>query len=304
MPAVRRSCLVNNYNYASFVEESVSSALEQTVPFDEIIVVDDGSTDDSMSRLRRSFGSRGSVSLVKKENGGQLSALNEGFRRSTGDLVFFLDADDAYEKNYVEEVSKVYEADPACDFVFTALTKFGKEQGRVSTWHRGGNLGCTAALALARGKFVGAPTSAVSARRAVLGKVLPMPLEQDWRTRADECVVVGCSLAGARKYYLDRPLVRYRVHGGNRHFGRSLDARERHQYALRHDRMRSFVVQSLDRDPRRLIELAPQEFLALDRPHKKDLNRYLRIVARSDLRLSRKLRVGLTMFRHYLSGGR
>ena len=48
---VRRTCLINNYNYARFVEQSVSSALEQSLPFDEIIVVDDGCLPLAMRRL-------------------------------------------------------------------------------------------------------------------------------------------------------------------------------------------------------------------------------------------------------------
>jgi glycosyltransferase involved in cell wall biosynthesis len=299
---VRRTCLVNNYNYARFVEESVSSALEQTVPFDEIIVVDDGSHDDSVSKLRGRFGRRDNLTIVEKQNEGQLSCLNEGFRRSTGDLIFFLDADDAYDTRYVEEVSEVYERNPECDFVFTALKKFGNETGNVATWHSSGDLGSSVILTLALGKFVGAPTSAVSVRRRTLGRVLPMPLLEDWRTRADECLVVGCSLAGARKYCLDQPLVRYRVHGENRHFGRSLDAGERYRYALRHDRMVNYLLRHLGHDSRRLMELTSQEFLTIAKPHRKDLHRYLRIVAGSRVRLSRKLRMIVTMLRHYRSG--
>ena len=109
---MRRTCLVSNYNYARFVEESVSSALEQTVPFDEIIVVDDGSDDDSVSKLREKFGRRDNLTIVEKENEGQLSCFNEGFRRSTGDLIFFLDADDAYETCYVEQVSSIFQRNP------------------------------------------------------------------------------------------------------------------------------------------------------------------------------------------------
>src|SRR5436305_907491 len=96
-PRLKTSCLINNYNYAHFVGDAVDSALAQTVAFDEIIVVDDGSTDGSMELLTRRYGREDRVRVIRKPNGGQLSSFNEGFLGSSGDLLFFLDADDVYQ---------------------------------------------------------------------------------------------------------------------------------------------------------------------------------------------------------------
>ncbi|MGI9456162.1 MAG: glycosyltransferase family 2 protein, partial [Aeoliella sp.] len=113
---MRTTCLVNNYNYRPYVGEAVDSALSQSVPFDEIIVVDDGSTDESLSFLRREYASERRVKIVAKANGGQLSAFDEGVRHATGDLVFFLDADDCYRPEYLREAAEIYEQRPV-DFV-------------------------------------------------------------------------------------------------------------------------------------------------------------------------------------------
>src|SRR5437764_1069566 len=89
MPDV--SVIINNYNYGRFLAEAIESALSQTLPATEVIVVDDGSTDNSPEVIGRY---EGRIRSIMKSNGGQASALNAGFGASSGDVVIFLDADD------------------------------------------------------------------------------------------------------------------------------------------------------------------------------------------------------------------
>jgi hypothetical protein len=51
----------------------------------------------------------------------------------------------------------------------------------------------------------------------LLERILPLSFDTDWRTRADDCLVFGASMVGGRKFFLGRPLVRYRIHGGSMH---------------------------------------------------------------------------------------
>lgn len=85
------SVIVNNYNYGRFLGDAIDSALDQTYENIEVIVVDDGSTDESRDVIER-YDDR--IIPVLKENGGQASAFNAGFAASQGDVVIFLDADD------------------------------------------------------------------------------------------------------------------------------------------------------------------------------------------------------------------
>lgn len=85
------SVVVDNYNYGRFLGPAIDSALAQTYAPVEVIVVDDGSTDGSREVIS---GYGDLITVVLKENGGQASAFNEGFSRSRGDVVIFLDADD------------------------------------------------------------------------------------------------------------------------------------------------------------------------------------------------------------------
>jgi teichuronic acid biosynthesis glycosyltransferase TuaG len=90
----RISVVIPCYNVRDYVAEAIRSALSQTVLPAEIIVVDDGSTDGSDS-IVAAFAPR--VNLVRQKNAGPSAARNSGIRLSTGDLIAFLDADDAWE---------------------------------------------------------------------------------------------------------------------------------------------------------------------------------------------------------------
>src|ERR1700690_294673 len=98
------SIIINNYNYARFLSTAIDSALSQSYRSIEVIVVDDGSTDNSRDIIS-AYGDR--VIAVLKGNGGQASAFNAGVSASHGDIICFLDADDLF---YRWKVSRVVEA--------------------------------------------------------------------------------------------------------------------------------------------------------------------------------------------------
>lgn len=64
-----------------------------------------------------------------------------------------------------------------------------------------------------------APTSGITLRRDLASRFLPLACESAWRIRADFCLTMGAALADAKRYYLHRPLVHYRVHGSNAFYG-------------------------------------------------------------------------------------
>jgi glycosyltransferase involved in cell wall biosynthesis len=97
----RVSIIIDNYNYGRFVADAINSALEQTYPNCEVIVVDDGSQDDSQEVIAR-FGDH--IQTIFKRNGGQASAFNAAFAKSSGDVICLLDADDVFLPLKVERV--------------------------------------------------------------------------------------------------------------------------------------------------------------------------------------------------------
>src|SRR5262249_14409541 len=114
------SIIINNYNYAGFLREAIDSALNQTYRNTEVIVVDDGSTDESREIIA-SYGDR--IVPVLKQNGGQNSALNAGFSVSRGDIILFHDSDDVLFPTAVEASLEAF-AEPDVVKVYWPFIKF------------------------------------------------------------------------------------------------------------------------------------------------------------------------------------
>ena len=110
------SVVVAAYQAAATIGEALDSALEQTVPPHEIVVCDDGSTDDLDAALAP-FRER--IVLVRQENGGEASAKNAAARAATGEFVAILDADDVYLPGRLEALAALASARPDLDLLTT-----------------------------------------------------------------------------------------------------------------------------------------------------------------------------------------
>jgi glycosyltransferase involved in cell wall biosynthesis len=110
------SIIVPAYNLGEFTVEAVRSLLAQTYKNIEVIVVDDGSTDDTRMLLNRF---NGQIRYIYKENGGACSARNMGFRASSGELIGFLDCDDLYCRDKLEKYVKYFCDNPDKGMVYS-----------------------------------------------------------------------------------------------------------------------------------------------------------------------------------------
>ena len=211
------SVVVTCYNYRDFVEQAVDSALAQSRPPLEVIVVDDGSTDGSGALLQERYGADARVKVFCVRNGGQLSAFQRGLSEARGQVICFLDADDCWADSYLASLGAVYDARADVDFVFSDVSLMGNETGRQGYADQATDLGYTALSTWVHARWYGAPTSALSLRRPMVSRVLDLPAEMvsEWRISADNCLVFGASVLGARKYFLPTAAVNYRIHGRN-----------------------------------------------------------------------------------------
>lgn len=121
------SAVIPTYNAAHLVVDAIDSALAQTVRPDEIIVVDDGSSDNTASVLER-YGDR--IRYVVQENAGASAARNHGVRLAQSEYVAFLDADDVWHRRKLEFQVRVLEKRPdlgliGCRMFFWPTTEFG-----------------------------------------------------------------------------------------------------------------------------------------------------------------------------------
>ncbi|WP_374316777.1 glycosyltransferase family 2 protein [Aquabacterium sp.] len=226
---MRRVCLVNSFNYAQFLPACLSSIELQSTQFDLVVVVDDGSSDQSRGIIE-SYCNRlsGWVALFKS-NGGQLSCFNACVQLvEEDDIVTFLDADDVYPADYLASLLRRVDKHQA-DFYFGEAVQFqdGKAQPLISAVlcdRTDFVIPCSSAMARRFGAWIGSPTSAIAVRGRLLKDILPYPHEREWVTRADDVLVFGASLLGASKVYMPGVGVGYRVHGNNGFLGKKYSA--------------------------------------------------------------------------------
>ncbi len=120
MPRV--SIIIPCYNAAPWIEETIRSALAQTHADREIIVIDDGSTDDSLRRAR-TFEPAG-VRVVTQRNAGASAARNHGLRLATGDFIQYLDADDLLAPDKIERQLREFGRDPSTRLTSASWARF------------------------------------------------------------------------------------------------------------------------------------------------------------------------------------
>lgn len=217
------SVLINNYNYGRFLPEAIDSALGQTYSNLEVIVVDDGSTDDSLEVLRR-YGDR--VTSVLKKNGGQASAFNAGFAQCQGDVICFLDADDKFAPGKVARVVDVLMGDSKTGWCWDVEWKFQDGSGELLPHPQGsieGRWDARAAMAAGTPPRMLTACSGLSFRRQILARILPMP--EMFRITADGYVKLA-SLALSEGWLEPGQLTLQRIHGNN--FYTSQPAKKRH----------------------------------------------------------------------------
>jgi glycosyltransferase involved in cell wall biosynthesis len=209
------SIIITNYNYGRFLTQAIDSALGQDYPDVEVIVVDDGSSDDSREVIAR-YGDR--IIPILKTNSGQVSSSNVGYSHCRGDIVIFLDADDVL---YADAVSKHARKlrDPA------VVTSHGYLEVTNEDLEPTGR--CVPFKLMPAGDYlkrfihygpmayICAFTSGNAWSRRFLDRVMPMPEENRKIIGPDGYLSALAPLFG-RIDTIEGALGQYRIHGSNR----------------------------------------------------------------------------------------
>ncbi len=168
------SVLITNYNYANFISEAIKSVLSQTYQNFEIIICDDGSTDNSIDIINNFIKYDKRIILVAKQNGGQASAINTAFAASKGDIISILDSDDLFAPNKLELVVHTFK-NSNCGVVLHFLKTIDKK-GSVIWYNTGevrrGWIGREILMASHMGLQFG---SSISLHREVAERCFPLP---------------------------------------------------------------------------------------------------------------------------------
>ena len=180
LPPLRESPLVSvlmgNYNYGRYIDEALDSVLRQTYSNFEVIVCDDGSTDDSREVVARYSNRDPRIRMVVKENGGLASALNAAYAASRGEIICLLDADDVFLPSKLERVVGAFKKHGRGGVCIHRLIRMDKD-GHTFSYPRPMilNEGWVGPQALRGGAHVKyfPPTSGLSFRRPITDLLFP-----------------------------------------------------------------------------------------------------------------------------------
>jgi len=202
MPEV--SVIIPTYNCARYLGAAVDSVLAQSFSDIEVLVVDDGSKDNTPELMER-YGSP--VRYIRQPNGGVSVARNRGLAESQGNYVAFLDADDTWFPQKLQRQLGALTEQPACSICHTAFVIVNDDLVPMGVRH-GQRAGATLDSLLRRGNVVGSICTVLAERRLfnlVGGFDSQLSQCADW----DMWVRLA---AHAKFLYLDVPLVTYRQH--------------------------------------------------------------------------------------------
>jgi len=207
MPKV--SIIIPAFNQARFLGAAIESALRQTFSDLEVVVVDDGSTDETR-QVAAGFGDR--IRYIRQDNTGLPGARNQGIRESSGEYLCFLDSDDFYHPDKLQRQVELLDGDPELGFVYCDIVTTDEagqplpEQPSVNSATRqmSGNIFQTLMLA---GYF---PPHTVMIRRTVLEAVGHFDLNLGGH--ADYELWLRTSAAGHKACFIPERLAYYRTY--------------------------------------------------------------------------------------------
>jgi glycosyltransferase involved in cell wall biosynthesis len=224
------SIIISNYNYDRFLAQAIESALGQTYAHTEVIVVDDGSTDQSREIIAN-YGDR--IIPILQLNGKQAAAFNSGFAKSRGDIILFLDSDDYLFPQAVERIVDLWNPQLAkVHYRLSVVDGNGQSLGYSSP--QGNELlskGEVWRRLLEVGGYVSTPTSGNALSRRAMEHVFPIP--DTYKTTADDYLSYSIPFYGNVEA-IEEPLGAYRIHSNNQWALTTVTGDRFHRF-VRHD---------------------------------------------------------------------
>jgi hypothetical protein len=209
--------LINTYNYAHFIEDSINSVLDQTLGVEnmEIIVVDDGSTDDTAHRMDKYDGK---IIYIQKKNSGQASAFNLGFQHASGELIAFLDSDDYWVPDKLKVAVDNFKKHDALDIFYHNLQIVNSPLNSVQPYFSD-MPAAKAPQKVDLARYLRGhirdfpPTSGMMFRKSCLEKIMPMP--EHYQVCADTYLHYFAYFYAREILFVPELFGYYRKHGAN-----------------------------------------------------------------------------------------
>jgi glycosyltransferase involved in cell wall biosynthesis len=207
------SIVTPSFNQAAFLEQTIRSVLDQAYPRLEYLIMDAGSTDGSVEIIRKYEG-RLAYWQSEKDNG-PASALNAGFRRSTGGILAYLNSDDCYLPGALEMAAETFARHPEVDVIYSDID-FIDAEGRPTTFpnkHVKRFKAIPFNLRFMASGCLVIPQQGSFWRRRVFEKVGGF-VESNW-TNWDYEFFVDAALAGFKFLHVPRVLAQFRIHNAS-----------------------------------------------------------------------------------------
>jgi glycosyltransferase involved in cell wall biosynthesis len=316
--------LINNHNNGSYIAECIESVLSQTEPPEEIIIVDDGSTDNSREIIGALAARHSCIKTIYTENRGQTAAIGSGVSASRQEIVTLLDGDDSYQPGHLAAMRRRWSEFPQADLIYCRFSMTGDSdligafKRSLSAMDFKGLLGpidwekpydwgyCTALVYFLPDLFLGNNTSTLSLRAHHAKR---LELEEFARTArpfvrafADKVVLMSSALGGGRRVYVPERTVSYRLRKGSAaaHLAAEFTSPSRYQILKERYAIEDWLLHRVPRSPSRMRKLLELELstapcpspghAALYRKAKKIARHQMSFVERLNSALSRGLR--------------
>jgi len=205
--------IICNYNYDKYLGEAIESVIKQTYKNIELIIVDDGSSDNSRKIIESFNDIR--ITKIYQENSGQAAAFNAGFERCKGEYVAFLDSDDFWFPNKLEKTIPIFNNDNI-SIVQHNLVVIDEKSKKLGHSHPGLKPGLKNVLTeYFKKNHTGffCPTSGVICRKKDLAKIFP--LSPEWKICADAAFTRPLPIFGL-VFTCKEDLGTYRIHNQNK----------------------------------------------------------------------------------------
>jgi len=211
------SIVIPAFNNAEYIEQTVQSALDQTYLNIEVIVVDDGSTDNTLEILKV-FEDK--IRIIAQDNGGPASARNAGIKESRGEYIAFLDGDDLFFDNKIEIQMNIFESYGQIALIYSNIQKIDEEDVPLKTEYKRRRPTGDIFKRLFRKNRI--PLSTVIVKKSALDEVGLFDEDPELISVEDYDLWLRFA-ARFPAYYTSRTLVKYRIHsqGISRNINRS-----------------------------------------------------------------------------------
>lgn len=228
MSKIKASILVNTYNHEKYINECLASCLKQDFPSEEyqVIVVDDGSTDDTLTRLKKY---EGKIQIFSKSNSGQSHSINTGIEKSKGEILLFLDGDDFIHKSRVNNIVENFDKDPDLGIILNNReVVFEDEAYKYKSIYLKNDFNYShLKLSPSTKNFIKALnhsyiTSTISIKKSAIKKIFPLPVKGKFCS--DLFLMSACLYSSF--LFINSNLTFYRYHNNNLFLSDKKDVKE------------------------------------------------------------------------------